>query len=177
MADPRSDALHADFDQLVNRHKQAVYRQMLRVCGNQADAEDVLQDALLSAYRALGSLKDRAAFQAWLARIGRNACYRLKKKEALRPILELPEAHGLDAFASTTPSAESLVVQQDFAHCVKDALSRLPDASRRVLELRDVEGYTAPEAAARLGITVAALKSRLHRARDQLRRELDICFQ
>lgn len=164
-----------DFERLINEHKDAVYRQMLRVCGNQADAEDVLQEALLSAFRSLGLLRDKAAFQAWLARIGRNVCYRLRKKEALRPLLELP-VPGLDGLESETPSAESQLVRQDLARCVKGALDRLPDASRRVLELRDMEGLSAPEAARALGISVGALKSRLHRARIQLRRELDACF-
>lgn len=173
---PDAGAAHDEFDRLVTRHKQAVYRQMLRVCGNQADAEDVLQDALLNAYRALGTLKDRAAFQAWLARIGRNVCYRLKRKEALRPILELPEGQTLDSLPGSAASAETLAAGQDLERCVKEALARLPEGSRRVLELRDVEGHTAPEAALRLGISVPAVKSRLHRARAQLRAELDACL-
>jgi RNA polymerase sigma-70 factor, ECF subfamily len=166
-----------EFEQLVNRHKDAVYRQMVRVCGNQADAEDVLQDALLNAYRALGTLRDREAFQAWLARIGRNVCFRLKKKEALRPILDLPDPGGLDSVESQQPSAEAQVVRQDIDRCVKAALERLPDTYRRVLELRDIEGHTAPDAARILGIGVPALKSRLHRARGLLRAELDSCFR
>jgi RNA polymerase sigma-70 factor, ECF subfamily len=163
-----------EFEQLVARHKDAVYRQMLRVCGNQADAEDVLQDALLNAYRALGTLRDQAAFQAWLARIGRNVCIRLRKKEALRPLLDLPLP---DALPAAGPNVESQLLRQDIDRCVKAALDRLPAPYRRVLELRDVEGLTAPEAAGALGISVAAVKSRLHRARGELRRELDRCFQ
>lgn len=165
-----------EFEQLVNRHKDAVYRQMVRVCGNQADAEDVLQEALLNAFRALGTLRDRAAFQAWLVRIGRNVCIRLRKKEALRPILDLPMPDSLDVLASPHPSVESQLVRQGIDRCVKAALERLPQDSRRVLELRDIEGLTAPEAAGELGLTVSALKSRLHRARGLLRRELDACF-
>jgi RNA polymerase sigma-70 factor, ECF subfamily len=164
------------FDDLVNQHKDAVYRQMVRACGNQADAEDVLQDALLNAYRALGTLRDQGAFQAWLATIARNACHRLKKKEALQPLLELSERDDLHV-PSPQPSAESQVVQRDLERCVKGALAALPDTFREVLELRDMQGLTAPEAARRLGITVAALKSRLHRARRLLRHELDVCFR
>ncbi len=166
-----------EFDQLVNRHKDAVYRQMVRVCGNQADAEDVLQDALLNAYRAIGTLRDQGAFQAWLARIGRHVCFRLKRQEALRPILALPYPKGLDSLASGQPSAETQVVRQDIDRCVKAALDRLPGSYRRVIELRDLEGYTAPDAARELGISVPALKSRLHRARGLLRAELDGCFR
>lgn len=164
------------FEELVNRHKDAVYRQMLRVCGNQADAEDVLQEALLNAYRALDTLRDRAAFQAWVARIGRNVCYRLKHREALRPILDLSDAGGLDALPDVQPSPEAAAVGRDFRECVQTALHRLPDGARRVLELRDLEGLTAAEAARVLGISVPALKSRLHRARSLVRRELDACL-
>lgn len=165
-----------DFGELVNRHKDAVYRQMVRVCGNQADAEDVLQDALLNAYRALGSLRDRDAFQAWLATIARNACHRLKRREALQPLLELPVS-GDPGIAAADPSAESQVVRMDLERCVKSALARLPPSSREVVALRDMQGLTAPDAARQLGISVAALKSRLHRARGQLRHELDVCFR
>ena len=163
-----------EFEQLVNRHKDAVYRQMVRACGNQADAEDVLQDALLNAYRALDTLRDRAAFQAWLVRIGRNVCTRRRMKEALRPILDLPVP---DMLAGTGPSAESQMIREDIGRCVKAALQGLPQGDRRVIELRDMEGLTAPAAAHELGITVPAVKSRLHRARARLRRQLDTCFR
>jgi RNA polymerase sigma-70 factor, ECF subfamily len=165
------------FEQLVTRHKDAVYRQMLRVCGNQADAEDVLQDALLNAYRAMGSLRDPSAFQAWLARIARNVCFRLRHREALRPLLAHGERDRLDELPAGDPSAESTLVRQHMDQCVKAALQRVPELYRRVLVLRDVEGRTGQEAADMLGVSVAAVKSRLHRGRATLRRELDQCFR
>ena len=61
-----------DFDELAEAHKDAVYRQMIRACGNREDAEDVLVEALLKAYRSLDQLRDQGAFRAWLARIGRR---------------------------------------------------------------------------------------------------------
>jgi RNA polymerase sigma-70 factor, ECF subfamily len=166
--------LPVEFEQLVTRHKDAVYRQMIRVCGNQADAEDVLQEALLNAYRALGTLRDRTAFQAWLVRIARNACTRLRRKDALRPILDLPA--GLDALESREPTPEAQAVQQDLSRCVKQALDSLPCKYRDVLELRDLHGLRAPEAARQLSLTIPALKTRLHRARAMVRDHLDACF-
>lgn len=165
------------FDQLVVRHKDAVYRQMLRVCRNQADAEDVLQEALLNAFRAMAQLRDPAAFQAWLARIARNVCFRLRRREALRPLLDDSGREAIDAVPAGEVSVESALVQQQMDRCVKDALLRVPDPYRKVLVLRDVEGLTGPEAAGALQITVPAVKSRLHRARALLRRELDQCFR
>lgn len=79
----------ADFDALTRQHQDSVYRQMLRVCGNREDAEDVLVEALLKAYRHLGQLRDSAAFRAWLAQIAKRVCWQLKEREALLPLLQL----------------------------------------------------------------------------------------
>jgi RNA polymerase sigma-70 factor (ECF subfamily) len=67
--DDCSTIAEMNFEELANEHKDAVYRQMLRVCGNHADAEDVLMEALLKAYRSLGQLREAAAFRAWLGRL------------------------------------------------------------------------------------------------------------
>src|SRR5262250_2043431 len=78
-----------DFEQLANRHKDAVYRQLMRACGNREDAEDVLIEALLKAFSHLNQLQNADAFRAWLAQIGRRVCWQLKQREALVPILQL----------------------------------------------------------------------------------------
>lgn len=81
-----------NFEKLANEHKDSVYRQMLRVCGNQEDAEDVLIEALLKVYQHMHQLNDPAAFRAWLAQIARRVCWHLKKREALAPLLQLSQA-------------------------------------------------------------------------------------
>lgn len=152
---------------MARRHKDAVYAQMIRVCGNRDDAEDVLVEALLSAHRAIGQLRDEAGFRPWLARIGRRVCSKLKRKKALEPILRLSE---IDA-----PSAPDAGTDPDFAvmkTCVESALGSLPDIYRETF-LLDLEGMTAGEIGQRLGISNAAVKSRLHRARAIVRRMLD----
>src|SRR5438552_13372746 len=78
-----------EFDRLTREHKDSVYRQMLRICGNREDAEDVLVEALLKAYRHLGQLRDSTAFRAWLAQIAKRVCWQLKEREALLPLLQL----------------------------------------------------------------------------------------
>jgi RNA polymerase sigma-70 factor, ECF subfamily len=75
-----------DFDRLAQRHRDAVYRQMVRVCGNRDDAEDVLVEALVSAYRHMESLRDEGAFRGWLATIGRRVCGKVRAREALEPV-------------------------------------------------------------------------------------------
>ncbi len=78
-----------DFDALAREHQDAVYRQMIRVCGNREDAEDVLIEALLKAYRHLDQLRESAAFRAWLARNAKRVCWQLKERESLLPLLQL----------------------------------------------------------------------------------------
>src|ERR1700756_3945250 len=96
-----------DFETLTRRHKDSVYCQMMRVCGNREDAEDVLVEALLSAYRHLDQLRDSAAFRAWLAQIARRVCWQLKKREALLPLLQLSAVEDPAAEISAPgPTAE-----------------------------------------------------------------------
>lgn len=78
-----------DFEALANEHKDSVYRQMIRICGNREDAEDVLIEALMAAYWHLGQLRDMLAFRSWLAHIAKRVCWQLKKREALLPLLQL----------------------------------------------------------------------------------------
>jgi RNA polymerase sigma-70 factor (ECF subfamily) len=162
-----------DYDRLVKQHKDAVYRQMVRACGNHDDAEDVLVEALLAAYRALPNIRDENAFQGWLAVVGRRVCSRIQKHEALRPVLSLS---GLGEEIEVADSRQDPVAesdQEELAMCVKKAVANLPEALRDVYLRREIEGKPAEETAVGLGITVAAVKSRLHRARQSVRKSLD----
>src|SRR5580700_12014243 len=89
MKSENNGVLTADFDALTRLHKDTVYRQMIRVCGNREDAEDVLVEALLRAYRHLDELRDSVAFRAWLAQIARRVCWQLKERDALLPLVQL----------------------------------------------------------------------------------------
>lgn len=163
-----------DFESLARQHKDAVYRQMMRVCGNREDAEDVLVEALLSAYRHLDQLRDSAAFRAWLAQIARRVCWQLRERESLLPLLQLS---ALEEEAYEIPSGEPPVDVQAAAREMKAifaaALAELPPEYREVYELRDITGLSSEEAAQRLAISQGALKSRLHRARGMVRDRLD----
>jgi RNA polymerase sigma-70 factor (ECF subfamily) len=163
-----------DFDALANEHKDAVYRQLIRACGNREDAEDVLVEALLKAYRNLGQLRDSAAFRSWLAQIGRRVCWQLKQREALLPIMQLS---AMEAEGTELQSADELpdmqTARREMKQLLSAAIAALPCAERAVYELRDLEEVSGEEAAVRLGITLAAMKSRLHRAREGVRRYMD----
>src|SRR5215472_15671979 len=116
-----------DFEALANEHKDAVYRQMLRVCGNREDAEDVLIEALFRSYRHLNKLEHPEAFRAWLARIGSRVCWRLKRREAVLPIIQLSqmEEEGVE-IPSTNARPDEHWDAMKMKQILKDSLKSLP---------------------------------------------------
>jgi RNA polymerase sigma-70 factor, ECF subfamily len=163
-----------DFDTLARQHKDAVYRQMIRVCGNREDAEDVLIEALLKAYRHLDQLRESEAFRAWLAQIAKRVCWQLKERESLFPLLQLSmlEDEGREV-PGTEPPPDVQLARQQMKQLLNEAINALPLLYRSVYELCDVEDLRGDEVAQRLRISRAAMKSRLHRARDLVRTRLD----
>jgi RNA polymerase sigma-70 factor, ECF subfamily len=167
-----------DFEELVNEHKDAVYRQMIRTCGNREDAEDVLIDALLKAYRNLDQLRAREAFRSWLAQIARRICWQLRKREALLPLLQLSELEedGRELAGNLQPIDNVLAIQQ-MKDLLMQTIANLPPEYASVYRLRELEELSGEEVAARLQISIEAMKSRLHRARAMVRASLDAAFQ
>jgi len=163
-----------NFESLISQHKDAVYRQMIRVCGNHHDAEDVLIEALFKAYRHLDQLEHADAFRAWLARIASRVCWQLRKRESLRPIVQLSvlEQEGRDVPDSQVP-VDLQVETAQMKSLLMAAIESLPSPYRQVYELRDLQNRSGKEVCHRLGITTAAMKSRLHRARGLIRAQLD----
>jgi RNA polymerase sigma-70 factor (ECF subfamily) len=153
-----------DFERLANRHRDAVYAQMVRVCGNHDDAEDTLVEALVAAYRAMPHLRDEEAFRGWLAKIGRRVCFRLKHRPELGPLVEL---------ADLRPGPEEEAASRQMKGCLLQAVAELPPLYQEVYVRRDVRQLSAEETAAELGLSVAAVKSRLHRARRMMRDALE----
>jgi RNA polymerase sigma factor (sigma-70 family) len=133
-----------------------------RSCATSEDADDAVQTALWRLQRNVGSVRIVAAFTGWLFRIIERECYRLLR---LRRKAE-PWTEELDATLSLPE--DPLALRRDLAR----ALAALPAEYRDVLVLRDVEEWTAPEAAEHLHVSVSALKSRLHRARAMMRERL-----
>jgi RNA polymerase sigma-70 factor, ECF subfamily len=163
-----------NFEALASEHKDAVYRQLVRVCGNREDAEDALIEALLKAYRNLETLQAVSAFRPWLAQIGRRVCWQFKAREALLPIVQLSAMEEDDIqLAGQLPNAETYAARQQMKEVLHHALSLLPEGEREVYQLREIEELSGEEVARRLGISIAAMKSRLHRARANLRKYID----
>ena len=163
-----------DFEALANEHKDAVYRQMLRVCDDREDAEDVLIDALLRAWRNLDRLQEVGAFRSWLAQIARRVCWNMKSREALLPVLQLSAlAYEGTNIAGEEPEMEARIESARMKELLTRALNDLPDSYRHVYQMRDLDELSGEEVARRLGISLASMKSRLHRARALLRERLD----
>ena len=166
-----------DFEALANEHKDAIYRQMLRACGNHEDAEDVLIEALLKAYCSMDQLRDSASFRAWLAQIARRVCWQLKEHEALLPLLQLSELEedGLD-LRDKSAAPEEIAATAQIRQLLREAVAKLEPKFRNVYELRDIEEVSGEEVVARLGISLTAMKSRLHRARSILREQMEVAL-
>lgn len=163
-----------DFDALTRKHRDSVYRQMIRTCGNREDAEDVLVEALLKAYRHLDQLRDSAAFRAWLAQIAQRVCWQLRQRETLQPLMQLSvlEDEGREIPASQ-PAPDAELARRQMKQMLEDAISTLPEAYRSVYRLRELDDRSGDDVAVELGISRAAMKSRLHRARRLVRERLD----
>ena len=160
-------------EQLLAKHEVRVYRYGLRMCGNEDDARDVLQETLLAAFRGIGEFRGDARLSTWLFQIARSFCSKTRRRSAGEPAqheeLDAPEAlqHPV---AEEAPDARAHA--REIGRALQAAIAALPETSREVVVLRDVEGMSAEEAAEVLKIDVGALKSRLHRARLELREHL-----
>lgn len=174
------------FDRLVRRYRGQVLRAMTRACANPDTAADVLQEALIRAFRALPQFRGDASFATWLFRIARNLCVRKQQQMMAHPTtisLDQPLNEDEDIstlmrqmidFAAENP--QQVVLAKELREKVWEAVDKLPPNLREVLILRDMEDLSNQETAERMGLTVAAVKARLHRARALLREHLEEYF-
>jgi len=170
------------FDELVNRYQDRVYRLAFRILRHEEDAAEALQDAFLSAFRGIKNFKAESTFSTWLYRVATNAAlmrYRRRREPHLS--LEQSQSPNPDAEPLEVPdwSAQPLdeLLDQETREVMEAGMERLPEDLRTVFVLRDIEGLTNAEVAAVLDVSVAAVKSRLQRARSGLREELDRYFK
>ena len=161
----------AQFEEIVTQYADFVYNVAFRMMGNTHDAEEVAQDAFLSAYRAYGRFRGESQVSTWLYRITMNAALmRLRREKRARGLtwvgvenLEVP---------SWEDAPERSALASELVDKIQEGISRLPPELRAAVVLRDVSGLSNAEAAEALGVTVSSLKSRLHRARVLLRQHL-----
>ena len=171
----------AAFETLVRVHGPRMRAAIARLRGASADADDILQDAFLSAFRALGRFEGRSRLSTWLHRIAVNsALMRLRGRhdeptgdiEALLPHFS-PYGAFTAAQRAWSQAPEAGLEREELRAQVREAIGRLPENYRIALTLRDIEGLENAEIAASLGISVNAAKIRVHRARQGLKALLE----
>ena len=160
------------FEDMVERHSGMVYNVALRMMGNPQDAEDVAQDAFLSAYRAYSRFEGRSKISTWLYRITVNAALmRLRKEKRAKTLTRT----GLDdiEIADWSAAPDGFAANSELGDKIMEGLDALPPDMKAAVVLRDVQGLSGAEAAEALQITVSSLKSRLHRGRTLIRKHMD----
>lgn len=160
---------------LLEQHEPRVYRFARRLCRHHEDAEDVLQESLLAAARGLPGFRGASSLSTWLFTIARSHCIKKRRRSRFAPAevsLDSGEAAGAREHPDAGPGPEEALHARRLEAALERAIAGLDRKYREVFVLRDVEGLTTPEVATVTGLSVAAIKSRLHRARARIREEL-----
>jgi RNA polymerase sigma-70 factor, ECF subfamily len=171
---------HTQFDTIYRDHVDLIYRYANRLCGEVEAAKDLVQETFLNAYRGFKDFRGDAQVSTWLYTIASRACLRMRRKKKGEPEREL----SLDEFVPTSEgefrlqipvdglTPEEAFQNKELRQALDQAINKLPKKYRIVLVLRDMEGLSAKEVGTVMGLNERAVKSRLHRARLFVRREL-----
>ncbi|NDQ57247.1 MAG: sigma-70 family RNA polymerase sigma factor [Acidipila sp.] len=162
-------------EHIFSRHSPALYQTALRLVGTPEEAEDVVQEGLLNAFRNLRRFEGRSQFSTWLTRIVINAALMRLRSRRSRPVVSLDEKLSTedettfaDQFADAGPNPEQVYAREELRSILYRHLARLSPVLRTAFLLREVQGLSTQEAAESLGVSEGTLKARLHRAKRQL---------
>ena len=172
------------YEQLVRSYGPRLLATARRYLANDDDASDALQDAFLSAFKAIDRFQEDARLSTWLHRIVVNASLmklrskRRKPETSIEDLLPefLPDGHMTERTSAWADSAVETAERNETRTIVRDSINRLPEDYRSVLLLRDIDQYDTQQTADMLGLSTSAVKTRLHRARQALRTQLDRTF-
>ena len=180
----------AAFGELVQRHQERVYALAVRLLRDPSEAEEVVQEAFLAALEKLSGFRGDAAFGTWLHRVAANAALMRLRRRRRAPDAALEEQVESLLFAfdgagrideaprhDWSKRADDQLGDREVRCAIEAAVQNLPEDYRIVFLLRDVEGLSSEEMSGLLGISVAAVKSRLHRARLVLRERLNVLLE
>src|SRR3989449_4871706 len=171
------------FEELIRRYDRNVFRIAQHITQNREDAEDVVQDAFFKAYSNLAQFQEQSKFYTWLVRITVNeALMKLRRRRPERTVSLDEDIKTEDdslprEIADWSPNPEQQYTQAELREILSKTIQGLPPGFRTVFVLRDVEGLSTEETASALDLSVPAVKSRLLRARLQLRERLSRYFQ
>jgi RNA polymerase sigma-70 factor, ECF subfamily len=174
-------------EELIRRHQARLFSFVLRMCGNADDAQDALQETFLYMIRSIRKFRGESKFTTWLFRIAINVCLKRRRRGVFDPkpgqelsldeLLPASDTGGRMELADWTENAERALLRNELFAQVESAIEQLPQGYKIVLLLRDVEGFSAEGTAEMLALSIPAVKSRLHRARLFVRRELAHYFR
>lgn len=173
----------AAFEQLVRQYDRQIYRTALHITQNREDAEDITQDVFFKAFQKLEQFQGNSKFSTWLVRIAVNeSLMRLRRRKTSRTVsmdqdVETEEGAIPRDFAEWRPNPEQIFSQSELGEILRKTIAGLPPGFRTVFTLRDIENLSTEETAEALGLSVPAVKSRLLRARLQLRERLSRFFR
>jgi RNA polymerase sigma-70 factor, ECF subfamily len=169
---------HLAFVELWTRHSNSAFRTVYRITGNQEDSEDVIQDAWIKAYVHLNTFDGRAKFSTWLTRIAINSALMVLRRKRARPETSMEITDGdtwpYREIADQTKNVEELYARHERVERLRRAICHLQPTLRNVVKLRQSNDRSVKEIAELAGISVAATKSRLLRARKMLRKALEL---
>lgn len=160
------------FSSIVEQYTNYAYNIAYRMMNNPADADDVVQDAFLSAYRARDRFRGDAQVTTWLYRIVVNAALQKIRKERKPQRMAAANVEDVE-IVDWSPGPESQTLNDELREKLEEAIAELPEDLRTAVVLRDVQQLTTEEAASTVGISVPAFKARLHRGRVILREQLN----
>ncbi len=165
------------FQMLVEPHSQKIFKAILRITKNREDAEDALQNSFLKAFLHIRNFDGRSKFSTWLTRIAINSAFMIVRTKG-STLAARVESHdgqgrpGLDSFPDRAPNPEATYLQRERRALIHRAIDALPPTIRKAVELQRLQELSVKKTADILGLSVAAVKSRLFRARVELRRSL-----
>lgn len=173
------------YEKIVERYQKKIYALSFNLTRNPMDAQDVVQDVLLTIFKKIDTFQGKSAFSSWVYRVTLNATYmklRSKKKEPNISLDDLlPNYNGSgyqqEKIQDWSENTESLLFTNETKEVIQKAVDQLPEKEKVVFLLRDVEGLSTEKVSEILELTVPAVKSRLHRARLFLRKKLSNYFE
>ena len=163
------DGDQSAFERIVKTYQDRIYNLCRYLLGNSQDAEDAAQDVFIKAYRKLKDFRPESSLYTWLYRIGVNTCLDHKRKYRPEPLKDQSLVEGL---LSAEPSPERSYQSKEIGQAIQAALAQLPKNSRAVIVLKEIEGLSYEEMAEVLNTSIGTVKSRISRARKELRRLL-----
>lgn len=177
LIDATLEGQSAAFGQLVTKYQDRLYHMLTHLLGSPEDAQDVAQDAFVQAFVKLDSFRGKSAFYTWLYRIAFNtAMSRRRREKPTTSVEEAKEMAGVEPI-DTDSAPEKQMIETERSSQVHAALQQLSDEHRAVLVLREMDGQAYETIAEILDLPVGTVRSRLHRARLQMREQLELVLQ